>query len=161
MRFSFKSCFFVTLFLVILIFLNFSFMVMDFKSELTPVFKSIISFQRQQQQEQVSKKYVYIDLGVGKGFTAYNFFQNVIKTPEIVTLIGEQTNIAAISWDVYIVEANPYFDKDLSEIKRVLTAFNHSVHVLNQTAAWTYDGIVPFYLDTINKANYYWGSSLK
>jgi len=30
----------------------------------------------------------------------------------------------------------------------------------NDTAAWTYDGTIDFYLDTVNQASHFWGSSL-
>jgi FkbM family methyltransferase len=36
----------------------------------------------------------------------------------------------------------------------------YRVHLFQETAAWIYDGTIDFYLDTINKANNFWGSSL-
>ena len=154
MKQSLKSLMFLLFFLV-LIFFNFSFLIIEFKNDFKPYFNTILT-------RQSPKKHVFIDLGVGKGDATYNFFQNEIKSPAISSLLlnDENKNVNTIKWDVYLVEANPVFDADLLAIKRDLTKLNHSVHVLNQTAAWTYDGIVPFYLDT-NEANNFWNLSLE
>jgi FkbM family methyltransferase len=58
-------------------------------------------------------------------------------------------------WDVYAFEANPLFNSDLEKVK-ALVAKNHSVYIFNETAAWTHDGKIDFYLDT----GHFWGSSL-
>lgn len=65
----------------------------------------------------------------------------------------------AASWDIYAFEANPEFDKILDETRKEVS-LKHNVNLYNQTAAWTYDGTIDFYLDTINKNNHFWGSSL-
>ena len=58
-------------------------------------------------------------------------------------------------WDVYAFEANPLFNSDLEKVE-ALVAKNHSVYLFNETAAWTHDGKIDFYLDT----GHFWGSSL-
>ena len=65
----------------------------------------------------------------------------------------------AASWDIYAFEANPEFDKILDETRKQVS-LKHKVNLYNQTAAWTYDGTIDFYLDTVNQNNHFWGSSL-
>lgn len=36
----------------------------------------------------------------------------------------------------------------------------HSIQLFNETAAWTYDGTIDFFLDTVNSQKNFWGSSL-
>jgi hypothetical protein len=45
-------------------------------------------------------------------------------------------------------------------MKKKAIELGHTVYLHKQTAAWTYDGKIDFYLDTINKQNDFWGSSL-
>lgn len=66
----------------------------------------------------------------------------------------------SISWDVYAFEANPEFNKILTNVKANVSKRNHTVKMYQETAAWTYDGTIDFYLDTVNKANNFWGSSI-
>lgn len=64
------------------------------------------------------------------------------------------------NWDVYIFEANPTFNEALYKVKAEVEKRKHTVYLFNQTAAWTYDGTIDFYLDTVNKKYNFWGSSL-
>ena len=45
-------------------------------------------------------------------------------------------------------------------MKKKAIEMGHTVHLHRQTAAWIYDGKIDFYLDTVNKQNDFWGSSL-
>lgn len=141
-----------TLFFLFSLFINFSFLIISFKNDFKPYVASFFA-------RKLPKKYAFIDLGVGKGDDAYDFFQKEIKNPELssLLLLDNDANVSKIKWDVYLVEANQYFDSYLINIKKNLIKFGHSVYVLNQTAAWTYDGIVPFYIDTNEDSNF--GSS--
>ena len=66
-------------------------------------------------------------------------------------------------WLIYAFEANPFFDEQLLQMKYLVTTgskYKHTVYLYNQTAAWIYDGKIEFYLDTVNTAVDFWGSSL-
>lgn len=71
--------------------------------------------------------------------------------------LGNEALIA--SWDVYAYEANPVFNEVLEETRKKVSQ-KHTVHIYNETAAWTYDGTIDFFLDTVNKKRHFWGSSL-
>ncbi len=58
------------------------------------------------------------------------------------------------------MEANKHFDELLINTKNNAEKLGHKVYLYKQTAAWTYNGKIDFYLDTINKQADYWGSSL-
>lgn len=62
-------------------------------------------------------------------------------------------------WEVYALEANPTFNSILL-VAESEVAKNHTVHIYKETAAWTYDGTIDFYLDTVNGDRNFWGSSL-
>lgn len=105
---------------------------------------------------------VFIDLGTNSGDSIYNFLG--IKNDRVkVTEINTNTfpdSFKQIKWIIYAFEANKYFDSRLNEMKRQVEKLNHKVYLYKQTAAWTTDGTVDFYLDTVNEAYDFWGSSL-
>lgn len=106
-------------------------------------------------------RHVFFDIGVNNGDSLLKFFNQ--KNRGIVggNLIYSSFGPAAQSakWIVYAFEANPTFNDILSNITDELSK-KHTIYLYNQTAAWTYDGTVDFYLDTVNKNYDYWGSSL-
>lgn len=65
-----------------------------------------------------------------------------------------------VSWEVHAFEANPALTDVLVEALDVVTG-EHKINLYTETAAWTYDGTIDFYLDTINENRHFWGSSLK
>lgn len=69
--------------------------------------------------------------------------------------------ISKVKWDVYLFEANPFFDQDLINLKKTLEQNGENVFLYNSTASWIYDGFIEFYLDTINKKQNFYGSSLE
>ena len=101
---------------------------------------------------------VFIDLGANKGDSVYNF---VGLTENAQGGKLNSKNFAKnASWIIYAVEANPFFDTKLLEMKKKVEALGHTVHLYNQTAAWVQDGKIDFYLDTVNPGYDFWGSSL-
>lgn len=64
-----------------------------------------------------------------------------------------------IRWEAYAFEANPVFNDVLKTTKEKVEK-KHSIQMFNETAAWTNDGTISFYLDTVNEDRHFWGSSL-
>ena len=65
-----------------------------------------------------------------------------------------------IKWEVYAFEANPEFNQVLAEVTTEVEKRNYSMKMFVETAAWTQDGIIDFYLDTVNTRKHFWGSSI-
>ncbi len=104
---------------------------------------------------------VFIDLRANKGDSIYNF---VGLTENAQGGKLNNKNFAKnASWIIYAVEANPFFDNKLDDMKEKIEKMNHVVHLHKKTAAWVQDGKIDFYLDldTVNPKNDFWGSSLK
>lgn len=109
-----------------------------------------------------SRKYVYFDLGLNNGDSLLNFFN--LKSLNYVGGYLSFSNFSrktqSSDWIVYAFEANPTFTPFLTNIKNTYFA-DQVVYLYTETAAWIYDGTIDFYLDTVNVAGNYWGSSLK
>ncbi len=106
---------------------------------------------------------VFIDLGANKGDSIYNFVGLNQRAQggnfENERFITKKTSKKA-KWIIYAIEANPFFDSKLAEMKQKVEEMKHKVHLYNQTAAWIQDGTIDFYLDTVNPQGDFWGSSL-
>jgi len=112
--------------------------------------------------EKYEPKNVFLDLGANKGDSVVNFL-GITKTAQG----GKMSNLIDLnlvknkSWIIYAVEANPHFNKALSDLKKQLERDETiKMHLYNETAAWTSDGFVEFFVDTVNSGNDFWGSSL-
>jgi hypothetical protein len=97
--------------------------------------------------EEPNPKHVFIDLGARHGDTVYDFL-GISKHP-----FGGYYRHKAYpkwpkntTWIIYAVEANPFLDAKLYHMKRWVESLNHTVHLYNQTAAWTKDGFIDFYM---------------
>jgi FkbM family methyltransferase len=117
-----------------------------------------------EEHPRVSKdaKFVFIDLGANKGDSIRNFFGQNEKA-----LGGQLSNLIKLKevlnkkWIIYAIEANPFFDQVLYEMKTNLESnYGHTVFLFNQTAAWKSDGLIDFYVDEVNIDQSFWGSSL-
>jgi FkbM family methyltransferase len=104
-----------------------------------------------------NRKFVFMDLGVGPGRLLQDFFGDQYYFTEFM---GRKILVEKY-WDVYGFEANPYFNDTLDKLKDQLRGPRRKFQLFKSTAAWTYDGSVTFYLDTVNERNNFWGSSLK
>ena len=110
----------------------------------------------------VSKRHVLLDLGANKGDSIYNFLgmnKAALSNNKIDQLIDRDL-IDAHNWIIYAIEANHVFDASLAEMRYQVEKQGHLVFLFNQTVAWTYNGFIDFYYDTINAKNDFWGSSV-
>ena len=108
---------------------------------------------------------VFIDLGANNGDSLKNFFGFEMSSGgggNLQKLLPKQLIQQAESnkWEIHAYEANPYFNPHLAQVKRKLQNRLHNVYLNNETAAWTHDGQIDFYLDTVNKDVNFWGSSV-
>jgi hypothetical protein len=105
-------------------------------------------------------KYVYFDLGANNGDSIENFLglTEEAKGGNIRSMFPMWFNRK--KWIIHAFEANKLFNDKLMDIKYRAENLGHEVHIYKETAAWIYDGRISFYLDTINKDNDYWSSSL-
>jgi len=93
-------------------------------------------------------KCVWIDLGAADGNSFKSFLGNYY---------GPVANCPSGQWEAMLVEANPRFDQDLSQ---VASEWPGSMHMYSSTAAYMCKAQTSFYLDTVTHANNYWGSSM-
>lgn len=109
------------------------------------------------------KNYILIDLGANNGDSLLSFFGLPPRFPQF---INEKLNYRSFGkwaeaaiWRVYAFEANAKFDTDLTEtVERIRKVARHKIEVFKQTAAWTYDGTIDFYVE--NATGYGLGSSI-
>jgi FkbM family methyltransferase len=106
-----------------------------------------------------NRRYVFIDLGANKG-DSVSAFLGIDNTGIKFPMLLDQKQIDRVKWDIFIFEANPVFDQTLIHLKKQIES-RHNVYLYNSTASWIYDGFIEFYLDTVNKKDNYYGSSLK
>lgn len=62
-------------------------------------------------------------------------------------------------WQVIAFEANPFFNDKLEKVSEIIQDL-HEIKIYNETAAWTSDGTIVFFIDNVNPDRNYWGSSL-
>jgi len=62
--------------------------------------------------------------------------------------------------DIYLFEANPHFNKALVKAKEKYSAQGMNINIYPSTVVDVRDGTRSFFLDTINDANDFWGSSI-
>jgi FkbM family methyltransferase len=91
---------------------------------------------------------VFIDLGAADGNTFHDFISNKY---------GPVSNCPSGDWEAYLVEANPRFAQQLTNIQN---QYPGKVHVFTSTAAYMCEAKTQFYLDTANHDHNYWGSSM-
>lgn len=61
--------------------------------------------------------------------------------------------------EIYLFEANPYFNTALVQAKEHYDALGIKVNIFPSTVVDVKDGTRTFFLDTVNTANDFWGSS--
>mmetsp|Transcript_36439 Transcript_36439/g.68151 ORF Transcript_36439/g.68151 Transcript_36439/m.68151 type:complete len:293 (-) Transcript_36439:13-891(-) len=97
-------------------------------------------------------KCVFIDLGAADGNTFKVFLNNGYGTVANCTANG------AGAWQAILVEANPNFDPKLkAEAARFPYGY---VNAMSSTAAYMCEGQTSFFVDTVNTAENFWGSSM-
>ena len=120
-----------------------------------------ISFQLSPTQESSThkKRYVFFDLGTNNGDSVTYFIDKAQRSDKDSFLKGYGA-LNDKKWEIYAVEANLYFNKMLLKLKQHCESLGHTFHLFTETAAWTKNEKLVFYLDTINVQGNYWGSSL-
>jgi len=92
---------------------------------------------------------VFIDLGAADGNTFAEFMNNKY---------GPVANCPSGEWSAVLVEANPRFNEKLAAVGSSQAV--GSVDIKSSTAAYMCEGQTSFFLDTVNTAKNYWGSSM-
>ena len=106
------------------------------------------------------KRYVFIDLGTNNGDSIKYFFDinpNYNESVEFLKGYGGKSNL---KWEIYAVEANPFFNVTLKEKEAYYKSLGHRFYLYSQSAAWIRNEKLKFFLDTVNPGYNYWGSSL-
>jgi hypothetical protein len=148
-------------FLISISILIYIYMLIRSKSISNSIFNDKINFYSTQNLPN-RKLNIFFDLGANKGDSVLNFL-NINPTSQGGNINKEERfnlTLETNEWIIYLFEANKFFDDKLVSVKNEIEKLNHKVFLNSQTAAWTSDGIVDFYLDTVNKEADYWGSSL-
>ena len=112
--------------------------------------------------QNLTRNFVFLDLGANKGDSLYTFFG--VDSKEFnpygkFPVLIDTDLVNKVNWTVYAFEANPIFNANLINMKAKLPA-QHTLHLHNGTAAWIYNGYIDFYLDLVNKDKNFWGSRL-
>ena len=105
------------------------------------------------------KRFVFFDLGTNNGDSVKFFVDKVVRSDKDSFLKGYGA-LDNKKWEIYAVEANPYFNKVLADVKVYCEKLGHEFHLYTETAAWTKNEKLVFFLDTINFHGNFWGSSL-
>jgi len=92
----------------------------------------------------------------------------IIVTPVSLKLLFlSEKPIKPVHWliaffpvDIYLFEANPFFNSALIQAKEENNALGISVNIFPSTVVDIRDSTRTFFLDTVNEANEFWGSSI-
>ena len=103
-------------------------------------------------------KHVFIDCGTNDGKSVKNFIE-LSRKFEVDNFFKSYGYLKNKTWEIHILEANPYFNKILKNLKKDLVKQGHTVILHTKTAAWTKNENLRFYLDKISYP-FFWGSSL-
>jgi FkbM family methyltransferase len=90
---------------------------------------------------------VFIDLGAADGNSFGTFLSDGY---------GPVAKCPSAQWSAVLVEANPRFNDPLAAVGKKHT----NVEVKSSTAAYMCEGETSFFLDTVNTAKNFWGSSM-
>lgn len=91
---------------------------------------------------------VFIDLGAADGNTFGEFMNNKY---------GPVANCPHGEWSAVLVEANPRFNEKLAAVGKHNSG---AVDIKSSTAAYMCEATTSFFLDTVNTAKNFWGSSM-
>ena len=133
------------------------FYVMMGKQTVSPSEVSLPAAEVNKQPDKI-KRHVFFDLGTNNGDSVKYFIDTANRSNK--ELLKGYGSFNEISWEIYAVEANPYFNQMLGDLKKYCEKLGHTINLMTETAAWTKNEKLVFYLDTINAGYNYWGSSL-
>jgi hypothetical protein len=103
-------------------------------------------------------KNVFIDLGTNNGKSVRNFIE-LSRTFGNDDFFKRYEYLKNKTWEIHIIEANPYFNKILKILQKDLEKQGHTIILHTKTAAWTKNENLLFYLDKTSYP-FFWGSSL-
>ena len=106
------------------------------------------------------RRHVFLDLGTNNGDSVKFFVDKAEKSNDGYKVLQGYGALDNKKWEIYAVEANPYFNKVLADVKVYCEKLGHTFNLLTETAAWTKNEKLVFYLDTVNVNVNFWGSSL-
>jgi len=98
--------------------------------------------------DRIVPRCVFIDLGAADGNTFNKFMKDGY---------GPVAKCPSADWSAVLVEANPRFNAKLAAVG---TQHPGKVTVMSSTAAYMCEAKTSFFLDTVNTAKNYWGSSM-
>ncbi|KAJ6789013.1 hypothetical protein PWT90_10840 [Aphanocladium album] len=107
--------------------------------------------------QQDQPRYIFVDLGANGADSLETFLQ----TPSAKF----KYNFPTPPWathdeaEIFLFEANPVFNDALVYAKQKHGALGRRITIYPSTVVDTKDGLRTFYLDEVNSANDYWGSS--
>jgi len=102
--------------------------------------------------KRTTPKCVFIDLGAADGNTFKVFLEDGYGA------VSNCTENGPGAWEAILVEANPNFnDKLKAEAAKYPSGY---VHAMTSTAAYMCEGQTSFFVDTVNTAQNFWGSSM-
>jgi hypothetical protein len=120
-----------------------------------------ITVLKETSQNKISKKrHIFLDLGTNNGDSVKFFVDKAEKSSDGYKVLQGYGALDNKKWEIYAIEANPYFNKILTDVKVYCENLGHKFNLLTETAAWTKNEKLVFYLDTVNKDYDFWGSSL-
>ena len=110
-------------------------------------------------EKNLKKRNVFLDLGTNNGLSVKQFIDVPVIKKDDSYLEGYGA-LDGKKWEIYAVEANPYFNGMLQNLKHYCEYLGHTVNLYTETAAWIRNEKLIFYLDTVNTRYNFWGSSL-
>jgi FkbM family methyltransferase len=102
---------------------------------------------------------VIFDLGANIGDSALFFADPNFQCENCHELKGICTKDNK-KWIMHSFEANPRYNDILDNVTKTVKKYGHTHYLYKQSAAWTKNEKLVFYLDTVNKDYDFWGSSL-
>lgn len=116
---------------------------------------AILKSRQNQNETYRNRNYIFFDLGANNGDSILTFFE---LEPKLGMFKQNNYNYkkfgpeaAQAEWTVFAFEANPAFNEDLERTARILESqTNHRLVVFRETAAWTYNGTIKFYLESLS-----------
>ncbi|KAG0000776.1 hypothetical protein BGZ65_004069, partial [Modicella reniformis] len=106
----------------------------------------------------VKPRYIFVDLGANRADSLEAFLQVTGAKYHYFYPRPEWASHAQA--EIYLFEANPVFNTHLVKAREFYANKGIQVNIFPSTVVDVKDGIRTFFLDTVNEAHDYWGSSI-
>ena len=143
---------------ILLVFFNKNTNNIPSNNEIKKVYQKGKKFDKNNSNQKI--KHVFFDLGTNNGDSVKFFVDKSERKHNGYEVLKGYGALNNKTWEIYAIEANPFFNKILLDTKTYCERLGHTVNLLTETAAWTKNEKLVFYLDTVNVNVNYWGSSL-